>query len=346
MGAPRSGTYLLLTRLSDGFDIAFPVETHFIPLFNRYLFLWGDLSRIQNRRKLLLAIYQFLEIWTPRSERGRDYTKIKAASLLATREDYDSIINNSSNYGEIVHGLFGSFARLQGKSNYGDKSAFYSHIPLETLCQTTEQIKVVHIVRDGRDVSLSWRKIFTGPETLIDSATQWATHVTLKHAWGNRNPSRYLKISYEDLITNESSVTEAVAEFASLSKKENLVGSQKSLASVLAKGDMHTKIGGPIITNNKNIWKTNMTERDIRIFEYFAGPALLEMGYSLSGKQPNILELAWFRQLYLYSKMRKLFSIRFWRLKVKNSLPLAIWLSGQLNISLAKILNRNKFERR
>ena len=76
-GAPRSGTYLLMTKLAREYDIAFPVETHFIPIFYRYRFLWGDLRNKDNREKMLDAIYKFLEIWTPRSERGRDYSAIK-----------------------------------------------------------------------------------------------------------------------------------------------------------------------------------------------------------------------------------------------------------------------------
>ena len=49
VGAPRSGTYWVVDLLKSRFGIELPSETHFIPLFHRYLWLWGDLSRRNNR---------------------------------------------------------------------------------------------------------------------------------------------------------------------------------------------------------------------------------------------------------------------------------------------------------
>ena len=60
VGAPRSGTYLIVSELEKLFSIVTPLETHFIPLFQRYLTLWGDLTKEHNRRALLTDIFLFL----------------------------------------------------------------------------------------------------------------------------------------------------------------------------------------------------------------------------------------------------------------------------------------------
>lgn len=338
VGAPRSGTYLLLTRLSNEFDIAFPVETHFIPLFYRFLYLWGDLSLLKNRRKLLLAIYTFLEIWTIRSERGRDPEKIYDASLLATKDDFELIVNQSENYQEIVHNMFLSFAARKNSTCYGDKSAFYSHIPLELLDDAVNPIRVVHIVRDGRDVSYSWRNIFTGPATVVDSAIQWSKHVLEKERWGKKNSTNYMRVHYEELISNESATLSSIGLFLGLPERA-LKNNYPSLEKILAKGDMHKKIDGPMIRNNKNLWRINMSSSDINLFEYFAGKALRELGYPLISKEQSSLKKFWYTNLYLCSKIRKVVSVRFWKLQVKNHLPLLIWLTDIIGLPLAKIVN-------
>ena len=45
VGCPRSGTYLLLKLISVNLDFASPIETHFIPYFRRYCFLYGNLEK-------------------------------------------------------------------------------------------------------------------------------------------------------------------------------------------------------------------------------------------------------------------------------------------------------------
>ena len=68
VGWPRSGTYLLSNILNHCRQIAIPTELHFIPLFNRFVPLFGNLNDLRNRARLFRAIYVFLEIWATRAE--------------------------------------------------------------------------------------------------------------------------------------------------------------------------------------------------------------------------------------------------------------------------------------
>jgi hypothetical protein len=343
VGAPRSGTYLLLSRLNKIYNIALPVETHFMPLFHQCIFLWGDLSVRSNRARLLSDIYEFLKIWTPRSERGRDYAKIFQNSLLITEPDFEDIIDASSSYQELVDQIYQAFSKRKGRKAAGDKSAFYKHIDLNLITSSVTSAKVVHIVRDGRDVSLSWRKIFTGPETVIESAVQWSKHVLEKRHWGVNNPENYFEIRYENLIEDSDAVLAAVAGFLNL---EYLERDQQidSLGSILAAGDMHTKIAGPIVKDNKYKWRKNMPVNDLALFESYAGLALDEFNYPRSPPSAkNTADIILVLSLS-FNFFRRMFSIRYWRLIVKGCLPAFIWFFSRSGISLSKITNGRKYD--
>jgi len=68
----------------------------------------------------------------------------------------------------------------------------------------------LHIIRDGRDIALSLKKMggfrplpWDGSETrsLVATALYWEWMVRNGHEHGSRFPSDYMEIHYEDLIT-------------------------------------------------------------------------------------------------------------------------------------------------
>ena len=338
-GAPRSGTYLLLTKLAREYDIAFPVETHFIPIFYRYRFLWGDLRKVKNREKMLEAIYKFLEIWTPRSERGRDYSAIKAESLLATRESASQIVEHSQNYNELVRAMYASFGRKKGKGALGDKSAFFSHVPTKLQASAVGPLKVIHIIRDGRDVSLSWMRIFTGPKTLTKAAIEWKKHVQQNHRWGEENQGSYMSLKYEELIAYPDTVLEQIATFLNI-QKTGITQSSAGLEQLLATGAMHEKLASPPIPNNKNFWLSQMTSSELRRFEYFAGDALIQMGYEVTAGSYTFAQSSGYKISAALCRVYELFTIRSLRRIVKFHLPLLIWASTNLGVELASIADK------
>lgn len=343
-GCPRSGTYLLALLLGCAFDIAIPVETHFIPLFERVLFLFGDLREYANRRRLLMCIYDFLEIWTPRSERDRDWRAIRRHSLLATRTRQEAILDNARSYPELVTGLYREFAAIADRRLYGDKSAFYRHVALERIEAGLPGLRLIHIIRDGRDVALSWLGIWTRPATLAEAAREWARHVEGKRAWGRRHPERYLEVRYEDLLSRPEEIQGRIAAFLGLPVPLAVASFHTSeLAATLASGSPHSKIASPLDPGNIAKWRRTMCVADQALFEALAGTTLSACGYesgaaSLTARQRLTLKLrvAW-------GKIRRLTSVQEFRLLLKAALPLALFLASLFHLPLARLLNHRKW---
>lgn len=339
VGAPRSGTYLLVTRLNAALPLAIPVETHFIPLFRRYLPLWGDLRVAGNRRLLLRCIYDFLEIWTARSGRDRDRENIWRCSLLATRPRFEAIVACSSGYAELVAAIYREYAEIHGARMAGDKSAFFASVQMEELADSLPRLKVIHLIRDGRDVSLSWRVTWFGPRTLVESAWLWRDHVRDKQRWGRAHPERYLELRYEDLLDAPEATLERIGGFLGLplaasDEREDV------MAGVLAQGDTHAMLARPLDPTNKEKWRQAMPEDDQALFEYLAGDVLCTNGYPVGERYLGLGQRLSFTMYELAARLGRLFSLRHWRLWLKGLLPVAVWVARRLGFSLAVLLNR------
>jgi len=339
VGCPRSGTFLLCAFLEANFDIVTPTETHFIPYFQKYLFYWGDLRKKNNRIRLLGAIYEFLEIWIPRNMAGRDPKEAKRLSLLDTRPEFDAIISNSSSYTELIQALFMAYAKLHGKKYSADKSAFFSVVPLRTLESSLPDMRVIHIVRDGRDVCVSWLKTWFPPQNLCQAAHLWAKHVVDKRTWGREHPDQYLEVRYEDFVADPPSALLHLSRFLQMQPVAEPVHlEQTPLAKMLVTGVTHQQLGGKINADNIGKWVDQLSASDAKLMMSIAGKVLGESGYAIEpDTQATWLDKIKIRALtHLFPFFQKMFYLR----ATKPILPLAIIVCQILGISLSKILNR------
>lgn len=337
VGCPQSGTYLLSMIINHHFSVAVPTETHFIPLFKRFLRLWGDLSKRDNRRRLVGDILEFLEIWAHVEATGRDYERELAFSLLAARSRADRIAEDSRTYQDIVCGLFGAYARLRGKRLCGDKSAFAAPVPLELLARCVHRARVIHVVRDGRDVSRSWRKLWCGLETVAGTARMWARHVAAKRQWGRAHPDRYLEVRYEDLLDDPQGTIARIGEFLHL-PVENAGTSfaESEFAQTLGSGRTHPMVSKPLDPANKYKYRDEMSAADQQLFVSIAGEVLADCGYDATAERYRsraalALRCGW-QQVSEWLRWRRV------QYGLKRLMPLIIFLLGLVGIRPSRFM--------
>ncbi len=340
VGCPRSGTSLLQMLLARSFAIAMPIETHIIPLFHRVLFLWGNLERPKNRQRLLAAIYDFVEI---RMALGSGYriAKLERFSLLATRPKAEAIVRRSRTYSELVRALFDAYAEVHEAARGGDKSAFYYPLDPDRIVQHAPDSKVIHIVRDGRDVALSWLKAWFGPASLANAAAMWRDHVRKKKDWGRAHPDRYLEIRYEDLVSAPTRVVAQIAEFLgeevrSWDRSESIA----EMAAGLADREEHAMLMEPVTPNNVEKWRAEMSPSDRRLFEFIAGKELLEFGYGTLDDRITLARQFSFTARILASKLTPIFSASHWRRLVQYALPAILGMVRLLGLPSPVIIAR------
>ena len=331
VGCPRSGTYLLSSILNASGRIAIPTETHFVPLFRPHLWLAGDLHRPAARRRLMRAIFIFLRVWLARAEEERNFAAVSRHSLLAIESEATDIATASSGYAEIVIRLFEAYARQKGAPVCGDKSAFFDHIPLDQIDSAVAgSARFIHVVRDGRDVCLSWRRIKVGPRSATEAATAWRGHVEGKKQWGLSHPDRFLEIRYEDLLQNPRVTLSKIGEFIGFEFTEELLSFHTAPYSQdIANSSTHSRLGMPLDRWNFGKWRDELSPEDVLTFEQHAGRVLTDFGYALThGENTN-----------KPSVRRRRFSAHRVRLALKGLLPACALCAASVHFPLDRICN-------
>jgi hypothetical protein len=333
VGAPRSGTYWLVDLLQSRFRIHFPSETHFIPLYGQHLWLWGDLSESTNRRRLLRSIYEFLQIWTARSSASEEYlARIRRLSLLVTLDEKcaETIVEESSDYPSLVTALFQQFANVHGVELSGDKSAHYKVMDPDLTFGLFPEALMLHVIRDGRDVALSWTKQWFGPATTREAAWLWRDHVNVNREWGRLNPSRYLEVRYEDLAGDREAEIRKLQSFLNTpALPDDGQIFQSELAKALANTESHSAMLDIVASENVSKWRSEMSGEEVTQFEEVAGATLAVSGYQVAvkGEEPSRIR---------FPRV----STHMFRVAAKTVLPLVLGICSRLGFSVLALINR------
>jgi len=192
MGCPRSGTNLLYdTLLSSG---EFAVYRGRLPIYQVLIPRFGRVDRLENRKKMMAA-------WL--RSKGFRRSGLDSADLSA------KVLENCRSGGDFLSIVMGEIARKQQATRW----ALYSPDTVLRVATTKQEIPealFVHIIRDGRDIALSLRKLgdfhpfpwSRRPRSLEETALYWEWMVQKGCRSGREIANDYVEIRYEDLVEN------------------------------------------------------------------------------------------------------------------------------------------------
>jgi hypothetical protein len=254
-------------------NIAIPGESHFIPPLHahrrRYesvkgfdaMKLAGDIVRTPHFR-----------LWG-----------IPGSSVL------QRVASTNADFASTVDAVFSAYAEHHGKPDWGDKTPIYVlHIPL--IAHLFPTARFIHLIRDGRDVALSYLSIPWGPTNIWQAAHKWRRDVSVGRRHGQMLGSeRYLEVRYENLIQDPRSELNGMCSFAGLSFEEEMLDGGRQDARRL-----HAPAGGARWhasavkppTPGLRSWRTEMDAQALQSFEAMAGDLLAELGYERATSPP------------------------------------------------------------
>lgn len=187
-----------------------------------------------------------------------------------------------NHYADAVRCLFALYAARQGKARYADKTANYVR-DVTLLAELFPESRFVHVIRDGRDVALSWLDTgwYFGPHTTEEAALYWRYHVQRGRRAGLELPGRYQEIYYERLVGDAAGSLSRICEFSDLPfDPEMLTSFQQAdeLLQGMPSPDQHSRLRLPP-TRGLRDWRRDMALEDRLVFEEVAGALLHELGY-------------------------------------------------------------------
>nr|QNO45271.1 hypothetical protein GHMBFEBI_00005 [Methanosarcinales archaeon ANME-2c ERB4]QNO46807.1 hypothetical protein FAOAFBCF_00005 [Methanosarcinales archaeon ANME-2c ERB4] len=270
VGSPRSGTTLLQRMLRSHPRISSPTgESHFmIPLY-RNAKSFGDLRKTENVRNVLQEMYHKNSNFLETDFHGMRF-EVGSLAVELCQKGCDSIPR-------IISGLFEKNAHGEGKARWLEKTPYYVlHLP--TILEMFPDAQIIHIIRDGRDCALSMfgRKYDFDVFTTYHAAWYWKKYVDKGKQTGPKfEPSVYLEIRYEDLVTDPVTAARGICGFLGENYSDSIIQFQKST-------DKKSKtpfLAKPIQAGNVEKWRRLMTPHQIKIFESVAGDTLKRSGY-------------------------------------------------------------------
>src|SRR5215472_13935876 len=273
VGAARSGTTLLQRMLDAHPLLAVVNETYWLP--RKY---WERAGLTQDG-VVTPALFPLL-LDSPKFER-----------MGFGESDLRRIAGDGApiRYVDFVGRLFDEYAARQGKQLAGDKTPGYVR-RMAQLHELWPTAKIVHIIRDPRDVCLSMLDWSGGERTAgqfgtwqldrtVSSALYWRYSVAVgREAGMDLGPGLYLETRYEDLVTSSKAELGRLCDFLRIpfdaAMQNYYVGRTRPKAGRSSKAQWLPATPG------LRDWTTQLAAPDIAAVEVAVGELLGELGYT------------------------------------------------------------------
>lgn len=237
VGARRSGTWWLQRMVTAHPEVAaVPVETHLFslgvhPLHERFH---------HGARESILPGFTYI---------GRDEL------LDATRDFCDRV-----------------FAQwMEGGVRFVAERTPLHVLHLDLIADVYPDAWVVHIIRDGRDVTRSLVSRHFGPATIEAAAGEWSASV--QAGLRARGRERYIEVRYEDLLRDpEHQLRALYARLGLDSSREAVAAGLDEHRSAASVDPADPRVGA-------GKWRGALTAREFAAVERIAGDLLAELGY-------------------------------------------------------------------
>ncbi len=185
-------------------------------------------------------------------------------------------------YRFIVAAPFEAYAARQGKQRWGDKTPHYVH-HIDHLLRLWPDARFVVLVRDGRDVALSLRRMPFGPNNAWAAAQWWARGVRAGARAQREHPDAVLTVRYEALAERPEQEVPRLCGFLGLGYDADMLALDDVDPALIVPDQaawFPTLFDG-INTSAVGRWKREMSRRDRRVFAALAGAELEQLDYDV-----------------------------------------------------------------
>jgi len=268
VGSGRCGSTLLRLMISAHSRIHVTPETQFIvPLVQR-LPLHGTLSHDQMRQAIdiITTDYRWPDMEIDAGDFRRRVAELSRPSLR-----------------EIIDLVYRDLLRRSGKARLGDKSPPYIAI-VPQLVALYPKAKFIHLIRDGRDVAISYIDVRHNTGYYSGERFEWIKAVRRGISYeGSEFASRILDVKYEDLVRNTEAALRRICTFLGETFETGMLDGQQAIDTLVPKRELgwHSKLGQPISENAIGVWQHKLSGTECFLMESCLHDELRHLGYPL-----------------------------------------------------------------
>jgi hypothetical protein len=301
LGCPRSGTTVLYHMLlSAGGFAVYRYESN---VFNLLVPRFGGMGSATDRKHLMDAWLKS-ELFR---QSGLDAESIKL-----------KIMEECQSGGDFLRIVMEEIAQKQGVQRWADCTPEHL-LYMEEIKRQIPDALFIHIIRDGRDVALSYlQQGWSHPlpwdrkEQLAVAGLYWKWIVQKGQETGKRLGKDYQEVGFEDLVTHPEETLSRLGAFIDHDLDYGTI-QRAGIGSVSEPNSSFGAEAGEF--NPVGRWKTRMTARELAEFEALVGDRLRQLGYPLGSPRDGMK----FRALRLRATYGSLFEAKQW---LKTHTPL------------------------
>jgi len=270
LGSGRSGTKLLYdTLLSAGGFAVFHAET---TAYNVLARRFGNLAHRRNRRHMLDAYCT---------------SGLFCLSGLRREEIEERVMTDCRNTGDFLRIVMEAIARKQGVRRWAETTPQHLlYLPL--IKKEIPNALVVHIIRDGRDVTASLQRLgwvrplpWARTRAFLTGAIYWRWIVSKGRHYGETLGGDYMEVHYEDLVLNPRETLARIGQFIEHDLDYDLI-QKVALGTVRNPNSSFGSNGKEIEGATIGRWKRMFTLAQVRDIEASIGSLLTDTGYALA----------------------------------------------------------------
>ena len=289
IGCPRSGTNLLYdTLLSSG---GFAIYRGRVPVYEALIPHFGNLNVLSNRKRMMAE-------WV----RSKGFRRSGLDSLDLTAK----VMESCRNGGDFLRIVMGEIARKQHVARW----VVYNPETVLRIATTKKEIPealFVHIIRDGRDIALSLRKLGEfhpfpwshRARSLEETALYWEWMVRKGRRQGREIPNEYFEIRYEDLVTNPRSTLAGLSAFLDHDLDYDRIQTASLGSRSIPNSSFREEADAEFTPVHR--WKRRLSQDEVAALEWQIGNTLKSFGYARTisehGWKPGIRQ-KWLRTVY------------------------------------------------
>ena len=266
VGSARSGTTFLRLTLNAHPEVAVPPESRFITELHTSEDE-VDVDAFLQR----LAAHKRFEAW--------------GLPVSAVRTELDGI--RRAPYATAIAAVYRAYARSQGKERWGDKTPRYvEHIP--EIDRLFPDARFIHLIRDGRDVALSYADVDFGPKNVARAARLWADRVEAGLRDGRRLGDRYLEVHYSDLTEDTPGTLKDICKLIELDFDPVMLDPEATRKGALDRAQRYNPHVREGAKRHVRSWEADMPADHEEIFEAVAGDVLTSLGFERRHPAPSL----------------------------------------------------------
>jgi hypothetical protein len=268
VGCPRSGTTVLYHMLlSAGGFAVYRSESN---VFNLLVPRFGGMRSTQDRKDLMHAWVDSLLF----DVSGLDAEKITAR-----------IVDECRSGGDFLRIVMGEVAETQGVARWADCTPEHL-LYMEDIKREIPDALFLHIIRDGRDVALSYLKQgwayplpWDRDEQMGVAGLYWNWIVGKGREIGKRLGADYREVQFEELVTHPQETLTRLGKFID----HDLDYEAIQRAGIGSVSEPNSSFGAEAgVFDPVGRWRTKMSPQEVADFEALAGNRLEELGYRLA----------------------------------------------------------------